>query len=583
MKDKEVYSNSKVLKRMIKELKETRKIVITLIIILLIIITALATIIPRINGKILTEISMQLINKVSLDGTMKFERINIFLIVLILIYIMQYILTYINNNLLIEACQNYVVNLRKKINNKISSLPTRYFNKKSNGEILTLMVNDSENISGNIYTIIRETSTELFNIIGTSIMLFTISPILLFVNSGIIIISFIIILALAKKSQEHFMAKQKKIADLNSNIEEVYTARSIIKIFNRQNTIEKKLGIENKKLKNISIKAKFIASISGSVMNFMENVSIAIAAVVSAILIINGELEIGYIHTVISYTKTMINPLVKIANINIEIMNLISSARRIYQFLDEEEIKRDNNVIEFKNNICIDSVWFAYEKNNYILKDVSMNIEKGQKIAIIGRTGIGKTTITKLLMKLYDVNKGKIKMDGIDINDVNIEQYIKNFSVISQDINLFTDTVMENIKYGNENISDEEVIQIAKEIGIHDVFSDLDNGYDTQIKETNNNISEGVKQLVVLMQVIVSKSPILILDEATNMLDVKTEEKINYIMNYMKRTKTLIIIAHKIETIKDADVIYAMHDGNIIEKGTYNQLVTKGIISEKNS
>ena len=579
MKEKDFYSTLNLIKRVAKDLLKGNKVSI-LILVILIIVTIFGTIAPKVTGEVMTEISNQLILKVGSSGVMSFDRINLLLVILIIIYIMQYALSCINCNLMIELCQNYIFTLRKKMSKKITKLPKKYFDQKSNGEILSLMINDIENISINIYGILRETFSAILNLIGACIMLFTISPMLAITNSGTIVISAVIIVILANISRRYFEEKQQKIADLNSSVEEKYSAHSVIKMFNRQENMQQKLDNDNERLKQISIKSNFIGSISRGIVVFVENASIAIAAVVSAVLIANGSLEIGYIYTAISYTKNMINPLGKIASTNNDIMNIIASAKRIYQFLDEPEIEEEGKNIEFKNNVTVDSLWFAYDKEDYVLKDININIAKGQKIAFIGKTGCGKTTLVSLIINLYQLNKGNITMDGVNINNIKPKEYIKNFAVISQDINLFNDTILENIKYGNDKIEDEEIIQIAKNVGVHDIFNRMENGYNTIINENNTNISNGVKQLIVLMQAIVSKAPVLIFDEATNGLDKETEEKINNAMNYMKKTRTLIVIAHKLDVIKDADMIYAIENGKVVANGTYDELINNKIIEE---
>ena len=579
MKEKDFYSTLNLIKRVAKDLLKGNKVII-LILVILIIVTIFGTIAPKVTGEVMTEISNQLILKVGSSGVMSFDRINLLLVILIIIYIMQYALSCINCNLMIELCQNYIFTLRKKMSKKITKLPKKYFDQKSNGEILSLMINDIENISINIYGILRETFSAILNLIGACIMLFTISPMLAITNSGTIVISAVIIVILANISRRYFEEKQQKIADLNSSVEEKYSAHSVIKMFNIQENMQQKLDNDNERLKQISIKSNFIGSISRGIVVFVENASIAIAAVVSAVLIANGSLEIGYIYTAISYTKNMINPLGKIASTNNDIMNIIASAKRIYQFLDEPEIEEEGKNIEFKNNVTVDSLWFAYDKEDYVLKDININIAKGQKIAFIGKTGCGKTTLVSLIINLYQLNKGNITMDGVNINNIKPKEYIKNFAVISQDINLFNDTILENIKYGNVKIEDEEIIQIAKNVGVHDIFNRMENGYNTIINENNTNISNGVKQLIVLMQAIVSKAPVLIFDEATNGLDKETEEKINNAMNYMKKTRTLIVIAHKLDVIKDADMIYAIENGKVVANGTYDELINNKIIEE---
>ena len=582
MKNEKEYHNINLIKRISKELFKPYIIVI-LIFTCFIITTVLATITPKMVGQIMTEIYEQLINKIAVNGVMEFGRINSLLMGLATIYIIYSILGYIKNILLINICQTYIANLREKFNDKILKLPIKYFNEKNNGEILSVLTNDVENINTNLIRVIREVFTESLNIIGACIMMYTISPKLISINIVIIMISMIIIITLSKVSKKYFIDKQKRIGDLNSSIEEMYSAHSTVKMFNQVEYMQEKFNDENSKLRKISIKSEFIASIAGSVLKFLENVAVAAIAIASAILNIKGELEIGYIYTIISYTKTMTNPLSRIGFIINEFMNIIASAKRVYQFIDEDESvknRQTKSTDNFKNKLVADSIWFGYEKGKDIIKDMNVLIPKGKKIAIVGRTGSGKTTLVKLLMNIYSVDKGKIEIDDTNINKLNEEEYLKNFSVISQDINLFTDTVMENIKYGNPQITDEEVVDIAKKIDIHDIILELENGYNTFLTE-NNNISYGIKQLIVLMQNIVSTSSVLVMDEATNMLDEKIEEKIEKAMNYIRKDKTLIVIAHKLQTIKDSDCIYVIDEGKIIESGTHEELIANKNIYAK--
>ena len=570
--EKTKKDNTKVLRRIFKELfNKPWKLI--LIIFCFIVAALLATVAPRLVGDTMTEIYNELIDKVALKEAMDFTNINKLLIILIAVYCINAFMDYIKNSFVVNACQKYISNLRKNMNIKILKLPIKYFEDKNNGEILSLLTNDMENINLHLHRVIREAFTDILNIIGACIMMVVISPKLIIIDIIVIGISLMIINIILKKSVRYFDKKQEDLSNMNAFLEENYTGRTTIQLFNRFDSIKKKFDAKNNELLDSTIKSDFFSSIAGSLISFLENVSIAVIAIVSAILNIIGEIEIGYIYTIISYTKTMTNPLKKIASIVREVLEIIVSSKRIYEFLDEEEEKHsDNEIVTFENSINTKSVYFSYENGKEILKEINVEIPKGKKIAIVGRTGSGKTTLAKLLIKIYTANKGTIEFDGKNVNTINTEEYTKNFGVINQDINLFNDTVMENIKYGNPEITDEEIIETAKQIGINNIILQLENGYNTKIND-NDEISTGIKQLVVLLQNIVSKASILVFDEATNMLDNEIEEKIEEAMNYICKQKTLIIIAHKLKTIKDADYIYVVENGIIVEHGKHEQLI----------
>ena len=479
---------------------------------------------------------------------------------------------------MINITQQYVKDLREKIYKKIFELPINYFNKKNNGEILSLLTNDIGNINFSLMAIIREVITEILNVAGAIIMLSLINPLLILINILIMIINICIILFFSKRSQKYFKEKQEIVANLNNKTEETYTGKYTLNLFNNADIVKEKFEEENEHYKNISVKADYIASLAGSSLSLMENISIATIALISAFLNINGLIEIGYIYTIINYTTTLSKPFTKIGDIINEIMNILTSSRRIYRFIDDNiEIDNRTNPNLFENKYLVDTIFFSYNKENNVINGLNMEIEKGKKIAIIGKTGCGKTTLAKLLMNIYNVDNGKILMDKTNINNFNEEKYIKNFSVIEQDIHLFTDTIMENIKYGNEKITDEQIIEMAKEIGLNDVFMNLEDGYNTFITD-NSNISYGIKQLIVLMRSIISDCDVLIFDEATNMLNTELKCKIDNAINKLRGKKTIIVIAHQLESIKDADIIYVMDDGKIVEFGTHEELINTGEI-----
>lgn len=567
MKNKE---NLSVIKKIYKDFVKKRSKLIFIVICFFASATLL-TITPKITGETLTEVYNQLVNKIAINGRMDFGKINILLIMLVLIYISVSIIDYIKNVFLINATQKYIAELRNRIHRKILNIPiNKIYN---NGEILSILTNDIENINTCLMRTIREAFSQLLNITGAIIMIYTINPVLLGINIIVLIIGVIILELPSKVSRKHYINKQKKIADLNNKVEEIYDMHSTIKLSNYDSFIHERFDKDNEEICSESIKSEFIASIAGPGLFFLENFTIIIITIISAILNIAGQIEVGYIYTLISYTKTITSPLNRMGWMVNDFMNILVSAKRIYNFLeiDEEEITEIN---EFKETLQGQNVYFSYEKEEELLKNINIDIKNNNIIAIVGKTGSGKSTLVKLLMKIYSIDSGEISIDENNINKLNTKGYQRNFSLVSQDINLFTDTIMENIKYGNSEVTEKDIIKIAKEIGIHEIFETLENGYNTKIKE-NDNISSGIKQLIALMQCIVSKAKIIVFDEATNKLDEEVSKKIEKAINKIKEYKTIIIITHNPKEIKEADCIYVMDDGKIVEYGTHQDLLAK--------
>lgn len=570
IENEEKRINSKVIKRLLKELLKTKGICF-LAFICLIITTILTVATPKLIGIIMTEIYDEIIIKALSGQAMVFSFINKLLLLLTIVYIVQMIIDYFKNSIIANICQQYISNLRNQINNKLHELPIRHFNVVNNGEIISLLVNDMENVSNNLQNVCRDILTETLKVVAAIIMMALISPILTIAAMAITIISVGIIIWCSKISEKHFNNKQQKIADISENIEEAYSSRTTIQLFVQEDKFKEKFGKKNREYRDIVVKSKFMAALAESIFEVWQNVALAIIVVISAYLNINGKIAIGEIYTIMNYSKITMGSLKSVTGLIKRILNILASLKRIYKYIDNKvESEENGKIVRFEEQIMAEGISFGYDENKILLKDINMRIKRGKKIAIVGKTGSGKTTLANLLMKIYTQNTGNILCDNTLYENINTKEYMENFSVIRQDINGFEDTVIENIRYGNQNVSDEEIIAVAKRIGVHDSIINLEKGYETVL---DNNISVGVKQMIILLQNIIADTQILVMDEATNMLDMKTKCKVNNIINNVAKEKTVIVIAHDLSVIKDADYVYVIDNGKIIEQGTHNQLI----------
>ena len=564
--------NKTVIFKLIKEFFSNRFVSM-----LILICWALSTILiiaaPKLAGEIMTNIYNSLINKVITGKPMVLDAINKMLVLLAAIYIIQFIIDLIKNSLIVSVWQKYVMNLRCKINEKLLKLPIKFFEKTTNGTILSLMINDVENVNNYLIGIFRNIFTEIFKVIGATIMMLTISPMLAIMNILMAIVGIIVTRVVIKAAEKHFNNKQKQIAVMNSLVEEMYTSKQTIQATAKEDFFSNEFKKQAEDLRRKTITSNFIGSLSDRIFALWSNIALAAIVVGATILNIRGVIEIGVIYTLMNYAKLTIGSLKTIAKCSVNMLNTFVSLKRIYTFIEVEEntnSKLDNVII--KDEIIGKNINFAHVKDKYILNDININISKGKKIGIVGRTGSGKTTLANILMKVYDINEGTLSADSVSYNNIDTESYNKNFSVIEQNINGFEDTVIENIKYGNNSMTSDEIITIAKKIGIDDIIMKLPNGYETIV---DSKMPLGVKQLIILMQNLIATTNVLVMDEATNMLDVNTKKKINDIVNSIKEQKTVIVIAHELDIIKDADWIYVLEEGRVVEQGTHNELVSK--------
>src|SRR5574344_1720106 len=478
-----------------------------------------------------------------------------------------------------SVAQKLTYKLRNDLAIKMNKLPMKYFDKKSNGEVLSIGTNDIDTLSQNLKQSITQIITSLCTIVGILIMMFSISITMTLVSLVILPISGIIVKKIVTKSQKYFKSQQDFLGHVNGQVAEVYGGHTIVKVFNGQNSVIEKFEKANDELYHSAWKSQFLSGLMFPVMNFVGNIGYVAVAILGGYLAVNGRITVGNIQSFIQYNKQFTQPINQIAQVSSMFQSMIAAAERIFEFLEEEEeIEVENkncNVKELNGNIEFDHVHFGYSDDKIIINDFNANIKEGQKIAIVGPTGAGKTTMVKLLMRFYDVNSGKILLDGHNIKEFNRGELRKMFGMVLQDTWLFSGTVKENIKYGVEDATDIQVIEAAKAAHVHHFIKTLSNGYDAKINEESSNISAGQKQLLTIARVILADPKILILDEATSSIDTRTEQQIQAAMDNLMKGRTSFIIAHRLSTIKNADLILVMDHGDIVEQGKHEELLNE--------
>jgi ATP-binding cassette subfamily B protein len=531
---------------------------------------------PKILGNTITELSKGFMNKISGLGGINFEKITKMLLGLLILYIISAIFTYIQGFIMAGISQKTTYKLRKEISEKVNRLPMSYFDKKTNGETLSLVTNDVDTLSQSLDQSATQLITNLITIIGVLVMMLSIDPLMTLIAVGIIPISLIFVGTIVKFSQKHFKNQQDYLADINGSVEEMYGGHNIITSFNAEEKMMEKFNKQNELLYEASWKSQFLSGLMHPIMAFIGNIGYVVISIVGGYFTIKGRIQIGDIQSFISYTKNFTHPITQIAQILNMIQSMIAASERIFEFLEERE--EDNTFKEhidnIKGSVEFKHVKFGYDEN-IIIKDFNAKIKPGQKIAIVGPTGAGKTTIVKLLMKFYNLNDGEILIDGKDINKINKKEFRKTFGMVLQDSWVFSGTVMDNIRYGKLNATDDEVKIAAKTAYADHFIKTLPDGYNMELNEDTNNISGGQKQLLTIARAILANPKILILDEATSSVDTRTEVLIQKAMDELMKGRTSFIIAHRLSTIKNADMILVMKDGDIIESGSHKELMKK--------
>ncbi|MGN1298736.1 MAG: ABC transporter ATP-binding protein [Candidatus Scatovivens sp.] len=519
-------------------------------------------------------ITQGLMTGINLD---EIKSISLFLFI---IYLISGLFNYLQSFIMATVANNFAKELRTKISIKINKLPLKYFDKHSYGDILSRVTNDVDTIGMSMYQSLGTLVGSIALFIGSIIMMFYTNWILAITGIVSSLLGFIMMFIILAKSQKYFLARQVELGNLNGHIEEIYSSHNVVKAYNGLKEAEKNFDILNRKVFECNRKSQFLSGLMQPIMNFIGNFSYVSVCVVGAILTMNGHISFGVIVAFMIYVRLFTNPLSQIAQGMTNMQTTAAASERVFEFLEEPEMEEENNVEkqlkinEVKGNINFEHVKFGYDEDKLVIKDFSCNVNPGDKIAIVGPTGAGKTTLVNLLMKFYNIKDGDIKIDGVSIKDLTRENIHNLFIMVLQDTWLFEGTIRENIKYNKENVSDEEIMEACKTVGIDKFVKSLPNGLDHILGE-NDSISAGQKQLLTIARGMIKNAPFLILDEATSSVDTRTEELVQKAMDKLTEGRTSFIIAHRLSTIRNADLILVINEGNIIEQGNHEELMNK--------
>ena len=537
---------------------------------------------PKVLAKATDALFEGLTNKIQGTGGIDFEKIGTILVILLGLYVISAVMQLIQGLIMSNVSQTVSYRLRKDIAAKINRLPMNYFDKKTNGEVLSRVTNDVDTLGMSLNQSVTQLITSVTTIIGVLIMMLTISPTLTLVAIAILPVSGLIMGFVMKHSQKYFMQQQEYLGHVNGQVEEVYGGHMVVKAFNREKASEEEFNKANEVLYKSAWRSQFFSGMMMPVMMFVGNLGYVAVAVLGAVKAMNGTMTVGDIQAFIQYVKNFTQPISQMAQVSSMVQSAAAAAERVFEFLeeDEEPQKAENHapvaIGDVTANVTFDHVKFGYDPEKIIIHDFSANVKNGQKIAIVGPTGAGKTTLVKLLMRFYDLNGGSIKIDGYDINSFDRSELREAFGMVLQDTWLFNGTIMENIRYGRLDATDEEVIAAAKAAHVHRFIETLPGGYNMVLNEEASNVSQGQKQLLTIARAILANNKILILDEATSSVDTRTEIRIQKAMDNLMKGRTSFIIAHRLSTIRDADVILVMRDGDIVEQGSHDELMALG-------
>lgn len=533
---------------------------------------------PKVLSKATTEIFNGLVSKVSGGAGIDFHKVGVILLILLGLYCVSALFSFIQGYIMSGISQKLSFRMRKEISEKINRMPLAYFESKTVGEVLSRITNDVDTFGMSLNQSITTLITSVTTLIGVFIMMMTISPLMTLIALVILPISAFLISVVVKHSQKYFKAQQEYLGDINGTIEESYSGHTIIKAFNREEKVNQDFQETNAKLYASAWKSQFLSGLMQPIMTFVGNLGYVAVAVTGSMLAVAGSITVGDIQAFIQYVRSFTQPITQIAQVFNMLQSMAAAAERIFEFLDEEEEPVTENPVrleDIKGEVEFEHVRFGYDPQKPVIHDFTCHVEPGSMVAIVGPTGAGKTTMVKLLMRFYDVNSGCIKVDGENVKDFERRNLREAFGMVLQDTWLFKGTIMENIRYGRLDATDEEVIAAAKAANADHFIRTLPGGYDMELNEEASNVSQGQKQLLTIARAILADNRIMILDEATSSVDTRTEQHIQDAMANLMKGRTSFVIAHRLSTIRDADVILVMKDGDIIEQGNHKQLLAQ--------
>lgn len=554
-----------------------------LLVILVAVTSVIFTIIsPKIMAKITDELFRPILEKVSGNPTpapIDFSYIGRIISILIILYVLSSLFSYLQQYVMAGVAQKVVYSLRRDIDEKLARLPLKFFDSHTNGELLSRFTNDVDNISGTLQQSITQVITAVTTIVGVLIMMLSISVTLTLISIIVIPLSGILMMLVVKRSQKYFIGQQKTLGQLNGHIEEMYTGHNVVKAFGHEKKSIAEFDEINERLYGVGWRAQFLSGLMMPIINFIGNLGYVFVAVVGGVLVTKGRISVGDIQAFIQYNRQFTQPISQVAQISNIIQSTVASAERVFDLLDEEEmIKEVENPINPKENrgaVEFEHVKFGYQDDRILINDMNIKAEPGQMVAIVGPTGAGKTTLVNLLLRFYEVNGGRILVDGVDITKMNRADLRSKFGMVLQDTWLFNGTIRDNIAYGKEHATEEEIINAAKAAHADHFIRVLPDGYDTILNEEVSNISQGQKQLLTIARALLANPEIMILDEATSSVDTRTELQIQNAMKILMKGRTSFVIAHRLSTIREADVILVMKDGDVIETGNHETLMSQ--------
>ena len=553
------------------------KIAVVIVIIFAVLSTVFTVVGPKVMGNATTELASGLMAKIQGSGGINFDKIWQILLLTLGLYVLSAIFSFIQGFVMTTVTQKVCFRMRRELVEKINRMPLKYFESKTHGEVLSRITNDVDTLGMGLNQSVTQVITSIASMVGVIIMMLTISPLMTLIALCIIPVSLTLIMLVVKKSQKYFKTQQEYLGHVNGLVEESYGGHNVIKLYNKEAEMLKTFDETNGVLYKSAWKSQFLSGLMHPIMSVVTNLGYVAVVICGAMLCINGRITIGNIQAFTQYVRNFTQPIAQLAQVMNQLQSMAAAAERVFEFLEEEEEQQliDNPVsLEgLQGEVTFEHVRFGYKEDQVVIKDFSAYVTPGQKIAIVGPTGAGKTTMVKLLMRFYDVNAGRILIDGNNIKDYNRRELRDAFGMVLQDTWLFKGTIMENIRYGRLDATDEEVIAAAKAAHAHHFIQTLPGGYQMELNEEASNVSQGQKQLLTIARAILADNRILILDEATSSVDTRTEVLIQSAMDNLMKGRTSFVIAHRLSTIRNADLILVMKDGDIIEQGTHDVLL----------